>query len=802
MQEWLAANSAPKAFASSLAAVTGAWADLGEPGSSTWDAHIAHYEGSALLVLPYAGRYYLAYLVELLTPSRDEGWRVFVNAENGGANDESRIIGRPEPMSMHFDMRYYASSRAVLDATRTAMTDAEITAADAGLKDLAQLKFHADADAREAAFTLQSLKNASGLALGHHQEGMNIAFHAHRFRRFFQEQCGVAPDDLLRWYTASGKQEPPLTIQAGQGGEALTTGFVPSVATLDGTVTFQTASDDGLTAEGGKVHNPSRDPELIYHEIAHALMWLLHRAPFDSRLDSVPFGRALLEGYANYLARSLAARSDPGAGQWARASYPDAIWRQRWSVAVPAVESSPALPRSTIGLRLLPVPNYYPQVSTAGLAVYDVGMIWTRALWDIRSYLADPAQADLDADAEARIALADRLVMHSYRCVQGWSASFETAAEGLIAAAGIALNQLAALSPARRKEIVKGIQDRFVGRGILAERGIQAIGQVTAGGSTRWLAGADSGLRASADPKLLWNQWQPITAAGNALSGVTDLFVDGALVYIATEQGIFRWDAAAGGQAVPVGNAIAAQTPRCVAVVAGQLVAGTNYTLWRFDGNQQAWGQWKPPGGIELKLAASQIMTATVGGQDFCLVAALDHLRCAKLGGGGAAAPDWKSPTLRNAAGDEIKPGWITSICLVGTMLYVATAYQGVWPVQLSIANGELQATTAGVALPVSPPPPPPPPPPPKDPGMGKVLRLINDGNQKLYAGTTTGLFEINLPAGAWTRVAGSATSPVTVVQSSGGAVAAGTAAGGLWVRQPTASGGTEVATVETDIAV
>jgi hypothetical protein len=99
--------------------------------------------------------------------------------------------------------------------------------------------------------------------------------------------------------------------------------------------------------------------------MAHALMWLLHRAPFDSRHDSVPFGRALLEGYANYLARSLAARSDPspGAGQWARASYRDANWRQRWDVAVPAVQS-PSQPsqlaQSKIGLRLLPVPNYLP----------------------------------------------------------------------------------------------------------------------------------------------------------------------------------------------------------------------------------------------------------------------------------------------------------------------------------------------------------------------------------------------------------------------------------------------------------
>ena len=796
VQEWLAANSASADIGSSLAAVTGVWAELSEPGSSTWDAHIARYENSDLLILPFAGRYYLTYLVELLTPSRDEGWRVFVNAESGDASDKSRIIGRPEPMSMHFDMRYYASSQAALANTRVAMTPAEITQADTDLASLARLKFHADAGG--AAFTLSSLSNANGLAFGHHQEGMNIAFHAHKFLGFFQGQCGVAPGDLLQWYTASGQQGVPLTIQAGQAGPKgadLTTGFVPSVATINGTVTFQSATDDGLSTKGGKVHHPSRDPELIYHEMAHALMWLLHRVPFDSRHDSVPFGRALLEGYANYLARSLAARSDPdpGAGQWARASYRDGIWRQRWDVTLPAAApSGPSAPQNQIGLRLLPVPNYYPVASTEDLAVYDVGMIWTRALWEIRAYLSQ--QVDLGVDGEARTALADRLVMQSYRCVLGWSASFEIAAEGLIAAAAIALGQIG-LTAARRKEIIKAIQDRFLGRGILAERGIQAIGQVTAGGSTRWLAGADSGLRVSADPGLTWNQWQPITDAGQALPGVTDLCVDGATVYIATEQGIYRWDAAAGDhRAVKVGGAeMAAQTPRCLAVVAGRLVAGTNYTLWRFDGNPPAWRQWRPAGGgVELKLTASQIMTASVGGQDFCLVAALNHVRCAKLGGGGAAAPDWKSPTFQGAG----NPGWITSGCVVGTTLYIATAYQGVWPVQLSLAAGDLQAT-AGVALPVA------PEPPDNKPRMGKVLRLVHDGNQKLYAGTTTGLFEFNLqPAGGqWTRVAGSAESTVTVVLPIGGAVAAGTAAGGLWIPQPTAGGGIVVATVETDVA-
>lgn len=812
VEEWLTAHGASADISSSLAAVTGAWSELSEPGSPTWDAHIARIEGgneeNELLILPYAGRYYLAYLVELLTPSRDEGWRVFVNAESGAEHDKSRIIGRPEPLSMHFPMQYYASSQAVLLGNLTAMPPADITAANAGLSSLAQLKFHADVggNAGGAAFTLAGLQNAPGVAFNHHKEGMNIAYHAWKFYNYFLSDCHVDPVDLFKWFTATGKQGPPLVIQAGKQGDTLTTGFVPSIVDYSGTITFQTAPTGGLAAEGGrKVHSPSLDPEVIYHEMAHGLMWLLNRVPFDNRHDSVPFGRALLEGYANYLARSLAAQIDPGSGQWARASYQDAIWRQRWSVAVPAVEPPGAhAPQSQTGLRHLAVPNYYPEVETHGLAVYDVGMIWTRALWDMRTFLSQ--QADVGADEKARIALADRLVMQSYRCVLGWSASFETAAEGLSAAARILLSQIAGLTSARQKEIVKSIQDRFFARGILAERGIQAIGQVTSAGNARWLAGADSGLRVSANPHLPWNQWQPITDAGNALPGVTDLFVHGDKSYIATELGVYLWDAATNvfSAGRVGGNEMTAQAPRCLAVVAGQLVAGTNYTLWRFDENQHNWKQWAAAG-MELKLAASNIMTATVGGRNFCLVAALNDVQWARVDDARVATPGWTSLVFYDAGDHEVNPGWITSSCVVGATLYAATAYKGVWPVQLSRSGDDLKAT-AGAALPVA------PPSSDKDPGMGKVLRLMHDGNQKLYAGTTTGLFEFDLQppppppapqpaAPQWTRVAGSPQTVATVVFPIAGAVAAGTAAGGLWIQQPTAAGGTEVAVVDTDVA-
>lgn len=337
VQDWFAKNSVSEKNQASLAAVIETWAERDETDAPLWEAHIASYEGSELMVLPYAGRYYLAYLVELLTPSRDGGWRVFVNAKSDLAKDEARIIGRPEPLDMHFDLRVYPSSQAVLDGSnhRVALTDATGVAIDNDLNPVARFAFHPDSSGGN--FTMQTLRDAHGIQRDKYYEGMNIAFHAHKMYRFLLDTCRVDPADLLRWYHATSAQGAPLTIQAGMGGTTLQTAFVPSTAIFSGTISFQTAPAGGLAGEEGKkVHNPSLDPEVIYHEMAHGLMWLLNRVPFDNRLESVPFGRALLEGYANYLARSLAAPTDPGAGQWARASYQDQVWRQRWSVAVPA----------------------------------------------------------------------------------------------------------------------------------------------------------------------------------------------------------------------------------------------------------------------------------------------------------------------------------------------------------------------------------------------------------------------------------------------------------------------------------
>jgi len=80
-----------------------------------------------------------------------------------------------------------------------------------------------------------------------------------------------------------------------------------------------------------------------------------------------------------YLARSLSERQDPGQGTWARAAYRE--YGKRWSLDIAADASSSPDQPGLGGRVALEVPNFYPEAETSGLPVYDVGMVWARALW-------------------------------------------------------------------------------------------------------------------------------------------------------------------------------------------------------------------------------------------------------------------------------------------------------------------------------------------------------------------------------------------------------------------------------------
>lgn len=129
------------------------------------------------------------------------------------------------------------------------------------------------------------------------------------------------------------------------------------------------------------------------------------------------------------------------------------------------------------------MPNLYPSDKTGGLDVYYVGMVWARALWDIRQILGR--------------ALTDSTLLSVYPALIGWAIDFETAAENLI-------------DSFRRNPTVSAAQVRqvlevFSNRNVISGRSVQAVAQtVDAAGAVTCYAGTPKELLRSGDGGVSW----------------------------------------------------------------------------------------------------------------------------------------------------------------------------------------------------------------------------------------------------------------------------------------------------------
>lgn len=725
-----------------LALLRSVWDERQKYGLLEWDARVVPYEGGLLFILPFAGRYHLAYQIELLSPDADEAWRVFVDARSG------EVLGWPENMLFHVAQLYLKSGDA-LAATSTPLSDAALQTLDQETETFMLLRRHPDTG---AAGVLPLFPEDMSLPERIRSEAVNIAYHARELYNHFTATCGIAPATLqeYKYYDENGQertQSPGLEILVGKEGTDLDMGFFNDHTRHPKLITFQTDGGAGLLAEGGKrVFTPSLDPDVIYHEMAHGLMWLFHRAPFDNQQASVPFGRALIEGYANYLARSLAARvdpeaTDPDARLWARAAYrkdSNNGWGERWALARQTWES---------GADHLPAPNLYPYEAITGLPVYDVGMVWARALWEIRQQLGDD--------------LADHLAVDAFNYVHGWVANFETAAEGLIDGA------LKANLPEAQ---IANVIDTFAKRGILAERGVQALAAVSpSGGNPMLLVGSDAGVKRYTGPNTPWQDW--------GLAGVVALADDGPIVYAATETGVYQRNVSSNVWS-EVGRWPETETPLCMVVAGGIIYVGTSHGVWRYDQAQNQWRPWNPAvspfEGIALKMTMANIKGTDDNQHQVCFVANVTSMGNMAVVTPGAANPDaW--PNL-----GMIAPGArMTAIAVhrdagQRDTLYAGTLSHGIWrrqDVTYDVGfglSGPAWQKTSGNTL----------------DGKAVLCLAVDNSGNRLLAGTTGGLWEQNLGGGSWSRIAGvPADAMVTVTLPAGNVLLVGTANQGVHVQ-------------------
>jgi hypothetical protein len=423
------------------------------------------YVESPQFITAYRDRFCLAYRFEAVSEAGDEAWRLFIDAESG------LVLGPPEPLIAQANAYYLEDSVAARQPAPQPSIDPN--------QSLAQLELAIDPycsgleTAGGTPLILANFHDAQGIPPPSQTEieAANIAAHTLRTLAHFVGTCGVDSVQLESYgysydvweddglggsvlTTKQGVQAKPLKLIIGAtGGNALQMGFVSAEQTNPKTIILQTpVAGQPLTVDGLPVHNPSLDPELICHEAAHAVMWLVNRLPFMESGSSVPCRQALLEGYATYFARSLAAR---GAGDgianpaalWAGSVYRENEgWHDRWGVA-----------GSQHGANAdsLPGVNLYPAGANVGVGIYDLSMVWARALWDIRSLLAaDPAWGPVQGPN-----MADHLALEGYVRCHGPIINFLIAASGMI--------DSARKTPALSSVLIAKMQAAFVNRHII-----------------------------------------------------------------------------------------------------------------------------------------------------------------------------------------------------------------------------------------------------------------------------------------------------------------------------------------------
>ncbi len=756
---------------------------------------IVPYAGENIFVFPFQGRFYLAYRIEYV-PRMGTPWRVFVNAVDG------KMLGEPEALALFSN--YYPTSESVPGHPNYRAGEAR-TANASDLSNLAN-------SLRDFVRLFDVNCNKIDLTSAD-DESTNVAYHADLFREHMAKLADVNNPSIFNSFTktVSGQGlviSPSLEIDLGFIRPTLAMGFLffdrsPTSAAGPGTaesIDPCAACDDpddlavanqrmrcyrrllefqsdpgnrGIPTDDGTltVFTPSLDPEVIYHEMAHWVTWMLNPSLFDQSSENVPFWRALSEGSADYFARSFAARSEPAG------SNPENRWA---SAAFRNSGTERALSRadSVAGEDFLAIPDLYPEEEIQGAGAYHVGMIWARALWQIRQFFGEPP-AGAPNRSTCGVDDVDRWALHAIEHLVGWTANFDDAAEGL-------LNEMEREELATDAEI-KQVKTIFASRGIYADRGIQALASTTgfdAGGQPVSLvvAGSDAGLgqlnqTAISTGRLnLDSHFQG--GAVVALAFGTPPGAGNAALYAATKNGAWCQNNFPNGNWAQVGAGSwpAAEIPVSMAFYRGLLFVGTAHKIYFCDTANPDWLPWDPPSAAPFAGLAFNLCTGELPGSDgnryaVCLVADLQN---PDLGMGGrltvlsaadgrllSGRNDPRNPWVRLPPVATLRgPGPIlsgrpTAVALAAgpdgrTNLYVGTLGRGVWrqegviyDVGFSLASRQLREMPFPVGHPGAPATP-----------TVYCLALDQADQRTLYAGTSVGIFvhDLQNPASGWTR--------------------------------------------------
>lgn len=197
---------------------------------------------------------------------------------------------------------------------------------------------------------------------------------------------------------------------------------------------------NNIKYNGQPIINPSWEPEVIFHEMAHVLMNCIHSDPFDHyNKQIVPFSGAIIEGYANFLSSLLDSKQD---GCWAKYAYNE--WSDRWSFERDSL---------IFGQDIIWSSTNYPLNNSDSLHKYDVGMTLFRAIWKLKKILPN---INLDGFA-----------LNAFLYITGWTSNFEIITIGMIDSITRAISNIQNTSGYNDTELI--IKIFFMMRGVNAD---------------------------------------------------------------------------------------------------------------------------------------------------------------------------------------------------------------------------------------------------------------------------------------------------------------------------------------------
>jgi|GEM_PF-1442308 len=381
-----------------------------------------------LAILPYAGRYYLVARVRVQAGDEDAWYMdIDIHARQVVGVAWQLVAGAP----------YFSSSDDAIAENPTG----QFPSAKLGIQN-------------EPLPPLLKIPNVP------ETERTTVAVHGQRFFTHLVVNCGAEPQ--LRQFVEKNYQFD-IILESSKSSKFV---YDPSIEPKQIHLEGDRVGSIRPSSDGKPIFHPGWDPELIVHELAHAFFWLLNKDPWETPATIAPFSRALHEGYAVYLARSLAAadEDEPEDKSWASGAYRTADWKDRWQLQ---------RSRRIVGADLLRKPNNYPVRNfhkgqqNIDWEDYDVGMIWARALWDLRQLLG-PIRTDY-------------LAVQSYLYLHGAIVNLQTAAEAIIDAG-------TSRSPGNLAAAVEPIWST---RGLTSDVGVFGI---TTGPNAQLFAGSEKGI--------------------------------------------------------------------------------------------------------------------------------------------------------------------------------------------------------------------------------------------------------------------------------------------------------------------